>query len=194
MSSWVRMQRSILTADCTVGGAVKHRIVLIVTIALYGGSVAPARTQDGQQACMNDAFQFCQDAIPDRERVFNCLVSRRNVISAACRSAVSPSLPADQPPSERQAQAKHAGGKATWVKRASLTTAASPLKRQTHQAKSAKRKSTIVKHASLTTTPPSPLKRQPAHAKSKKHKSTVARRASNVIARRDRQPLNLLPH
>jgi hypothetical protein len=49
---------------------VKWRIMLIVAITLNGTMVAHAQTPEGRQACMNDAFQFCQDAIPDRERVF----------------------------------------------------------------------------------------------------------------------------
>ena len=67
----------------------KQAIILIVVIALNGTTVALAQAQDGQQGCMNDAFQFCQDAIPDRERVFQCLVSHKDVISTACH-AVNP--------------------------------------------------------------------------------------------------------
>jgi len=98
---------------------VKQRIMLIVVIALNGTTVALAQ-QEGQQGCMNDAFQFCQDAIPDRERVFRCLVSHKDVISAACHAVMAPSLPVDQPPLKRKApRAKSAKGKATFAKRAS---------------------------------------------------------------------------
>ena len=72
--------------------------MLVVVIALNGTTVALAQTQDGRQACMDDAFQFCQDAIPDRERVFQCLVSHKDLISAACHAVMAPSLPVDQPP------------------------------------------------------------------------------------------------
>ena len=34
---------------------------------------ATAETQEEQQACMNDAFSVCGDAIPDRDRVAACL-------------------------------------------------------------------------------------------------------------------------
>ncbi len=62
-------------ARLSLGGdmPVKQRIVLVVAIALSGATVAGAQTEEGRQACMNDAFQFCQDAIPDHERVFRCL-------------------------------------------------------------------------------------------------------------------------
>ena len=94
--------------------------MLVAVIALSGTTVALAQTQDGQQACMNDAFQFCQDAIPDRERVFQCLASHKDLISAACHAVVAPSLSVDQPPSEKQVpRAKSAKSKGTFVKRAS---------------------------------------------------------------------------
>jgi hypothetical protein len=93
--------------------------MLIVVITLNGTTVALAQ-QEGQQGCMNDAFQFCQDAIPDRERVFRCLASHKDVISAACHAVMAPSLPVDQPPLKRKApRAKSAKGKATFAKRTS---------------------------------------------------------------------------
>src|ERR1700740_3553990 len=58
----------------------------VVVIALSGSVTAHAETEEGRQACMNDAFQFCGDAIPDRERVFRCLEARKHQISAACRA------------------------------------------------------------------------------------------------------------
>jgi len=119
--------------------------MLVVVIALNGTTVALAQTQDGRQACMNDAFQFCEDAIPDRERVFQCLASHKDLISAACRTVMAPSLPVDQPPLKKHApHAKSAKGKATFAKRASK----SRQDRQAHHAKSAKGKATFVKRAS----------------------------------------------
>jgi hypothetical protein len=46
--------------------------MLVVAVILNGTMVARAQTPEGRQACMNDAFQFCQEFIPDRERVFGC--------------------------------------------------------------------------------------------------------------------------
>jgi hypothetical protein len=93
---------------------VKCRIMLIVALTLSGTMAARAQTPEGRQACMNDAFQFCQEFIPDRERVFSCLVAHKSVISAACHTVMAPSLPVDQPPLKKQrlqaktAKAKHA--------------------------------------------------------------------------------------
>lgn len=47
-----------------------------------------AQTQDEQQACENDAFKFCQDAIPDEDRVYACLHKHRHEISPTCRKAL----------------------------------------------------------------------------------------------------------
>lgn len=84
----------------------KRRIMLVVAVILNGTMVARAQTPEGRQACMNDAFQFCQEFIPDRERVFGCLVAHRNVISAACHAVMVPSLPVDAPPKKQHLQAK----------------------------------------------------------------------------------------
>ena len=94
--------------------------MLVVFIALNGTTVALAQTQEGRQACMDDAFQFCQDAIPDRERVFQCLVSHKDLISAACHAVMAPSLPLAKPPLKKRApRPKSAKGKANFPKRAS---------------------------------------------------------------------------
>ena len=83
----------------------KRRIMIVVAIivaTLNGTMIARAQTPEGRQACMNDAFQFCQEFIPDRERVFGCLVAHRNVISTACHAVMVRSLPADTPPPRKQ--------------------------------------------------------------------------------------------
>jgi hypothetical protein len=49
---------------------------------------ATAETQEEQQACMNDAFNVCGDAIPDRDRVAACLTQNLNRISGACRTVM----------------------------------------------------------------------------------------------------------
>lgn len=127
--------------------SVKQRIMLVVVIALNGTMVALAQTQDGRQACMDDAFQFCQDAIPDRERVFQCLASHKDLISAACHAVMAPSLPVDQLPLKKHApRAKSAKDKAIFAKHGSR--AASRHDRQAHHAKSAKGKATFVKRGS----------------------------------------------
>ncbi|HEY6254251.1 MAG TPA: cysteine rich repeat-containing protein [Xanthobacteraceae bacterium] len=82
--------------------ALSKQFALAIVLALGAATVARAETAEEQQACTNDAFQFCQSAIPDRTRVFNCLVSNRDQISPACHTAMAPYLPVD---AKRQAAA-----------------------------------------------------------------------------------------
>jgi hypothetical protein len=72
---------------------VKQPSAIIVVMLLGSAAPALAETPEGRQACMNDAFQFCQDAIPDHERVFNCLAAHKDTISPACRAEVTPTAP-----------------------------------------------------------------------------------------------------
>jgi hypothetical protein len=73
----------------------RKQIGLAVVLALGASTAALATTPEEEQACTNDAFQFCQTYIPDRERVFNCLVTNRQRISAACHTVLIPYLPAE---------------------------------------------------------------------------------------------------
>src|ERR1700692_4609471 len=76
-------------------GAMKKQIVLAIVLALGAGEVALAETAEEQQACTNDAFQLCQNFIPDRNRVFTCLVENKNQLSAPCHVVMAPYLPAE---------------------------------------------------------------------------------------------------
>jgi hypothetical protein len=76
------------------------RGVLIVGAMLAG--VAAAETPEQRQACMDDTFQFCSEAIPDRERVFACLAQKRNLISRLCREGMAAFLPPEPPPAVPQ--------------------------------------------------------------------------------------------
>jgi hypothetical protein len=49
---------------------------------------ATAETQEEQQACMNDAFSVCGDAIPDRDLVATCLARNISRLSPACRTVM----------------------------------------------------------------------------------------------------------
>jgi hypothetical protein len=75
------------------------RGVLLVAAMLAG--VAAAETPEQHQACMDDAFHFCSDAMPDRERVFACLAAKRNVISPLCREGMAAFLPPEPPAVQR---------------------------------------------------------------------------------------------
>jgi hypothetical protein len=47
-----------------------------------------AAAPQGDGGCMMDAFTYCGQFIPDRERVAACLKSNHNRISAGCREAL----------------------------------------------------------------------------------------------------------
>jgi hypothetical protein len=65
-------------------------LAFATTLALI--ALAPAaslaQSQEEQQACMNDAFQFCGHAIPDRDRVGACLSANVRRISPPCREVM----------------------------------------------------------------------------------------------------------
>ncbi len=71
------------------------RVVLAAAIALIGvcsvAQIARAETPEERQACTDDAFQHCGDAIPDRDRVYQCLVKKVRLISPACRKVINAS-------------------------------------------------------------------------------------------------------
>jgi len=57
-----------------------------------------AQTQEEQQACTDDAYNFCGQVIPDRDRVAVCLHQNLNRISSACRIVMQRySKPASDP-------------------------------------------------------------------------------------------------
>ena len=74
------------------------RGVLVVGVMLAGVAAAAAETPEQRQACTDDAFRICSDAMPDRERVFACLVQNRNVISPLCREGMAAFLPPEPVP------------------------------------------------------------------------------------------------
>ena len=78
----------------------KHvAFVLALTLGSIGVSVAQAQSQQQEQeACMDDAFKFCGQAIPDRERVFYCLVQNKAAISPRCHAMLAPHIPSDPVP------------------------------------------------------------------------------------------------
>jgi hypothetical protein len=56
-----------------------------------------AETPEERQACTDDAFRVCQQAVPDRDRVFACLVQNHTALSPLCRKALAPYIVADTP-------------------------------------------------------------------------------------------------
>jgi hypothetical protein len=66
----------------------KSHFALALALVAFIPATALAQSQDEQQACMNDAFSVCGDAIPDRDRVAACLAQNINRISAPCRTVM----------------------------------------------------------------------------------------------------------
>jgi hypothetical protein len=137
-------------------GPVKQRIMFVLFIALNGAPVALAQTDEERQACVNDALQLCQEAIPDRERVFGCLMSHKDVLSPACHAVMARSEPTEQPPLRKQVPGakKSAMGKGTSAKRASKVVSGTSTKRASNKAASR----TSAMHASKAVSRPN---RQP---------------------------------
>ena len=63
-------------------------IVIAALCIALSPFAATAGTEEDQAACMNDAVTVCSQFIPNRERVAICLLSNRDRISAACRTAL----------------------------------------------------------------------------------------------------------
>src|SRR6266849_10580496 len=73
---------------------------LTIGLMVAGASFSFAETPEQRQACMDSAFQVCNQFIPDRERVFACLLQNKDVIAPLCREALAPFLPPDPPPKQ----------------------------------------------------------------------------------------------
>jgi hypothetical protein len=60
-------------------------LALLLGVGITGSR---AETPEEQNACFSDASRLCPEAIPDRERVFACLVRNKTKLSRLCRSAI----------------------------------------------------------------------------------------------------------
>jgi hypothetical protein len=58
---------------------------ILTGLALLSPAPVRAYTQAEQQACQNDAFRLCGDAIPDERRVRACMVAKMRHLSVPCR-------------------------------------------------------------------------------------------------------------
>ena len=136
----------------------------VVVIALNGTVAAHAETEEGRQACMNDAFQFCGDAIPDHEKVFRCLEARKAQISAACRANMPAEPAPERPAAKKLAPNKNAERKAPVRKSLSHAAERSALKKNAPHKKSATHKTLATKPAAGSGAPadPKPLSLSPA--------------------------------
>lgn len=53
---------------------------------------ALAETQEERMACTADANNLCAEEIPDREKVYQCLVRKVNDLSPACKRIIAASI------------------------------------------------------------------------------------------------------
>ena len=75
-----------------------HRTVLAFAILASATTFSAfAETAEERQACTNDAQAHCPDDIPDREKVYGCLVKKVNQLSPACKKIISSSISAMRP-------------------------------------------------------------------------------------------------
>jgi hypothetical protein len=70
-----------------------YRAALALAL-LIPAATAPAlaETPEERQACTNDANNLCPDEIPDREKVYNCLVKKVNELSPLCKNIIIGSI------------------------------------------------------------------------------------------------------
>jgi len=79
-----------------------HRIVLAIAILASAPCWnAAAESEVERKACANDAQTHCPDEMPDRERVYACLVEKVNLLSPACKKIISDSLAPVRPQRRR---------------------------------------------------------------------------------------------
>jgi hypothetical protein len=61
---------------------------IALALVFFATPAAQAEISQAQrQACEQDAYRLCQDAIPDEQRVRQCLVRNMRRLNATCRSA-----------------------------------------------------------------------------------------------------------
>jgi hypothetical protein len=58
-----------------------------------------AESQEARKACADDANTHCPDEVPDREKVYACLVQKLNQLSPPCKKIISDSI---APPQRRR--------------------------------------------------------------------------------------------
>ena len=70
-----------------------HRIALAFAVVASTTTFnAFAETLEERQACTPDAQSLCFEEIPDRERVYECLVRKVSQLSPLCKKIISASI------------------------------------------------------------------------------------------------------
>jgi hypothetical protein len=62
---------------------------MAAVLAVVASTSALAESPQQRQACENDAFAICGEAIPDRDRVFACLRQNIDELSAGCHAIMA---------------------------------------------------------------------------------------------------------
>jgi hypothetical protein len=70
-----------------------YRAALMFALLVPAAALpALAETAEERLACTADAQILCADEIPDRDRVYSCLVKKVNDLSPACKRIISASI------------------------------------------------------------------------------------------------------
>jgi hypothetical protein len=69
-----------------------YRAALAFAILVSATPLRAAETAEERMACTPDAQTLCADEIPDREKVYSCLVKKVNDLSPACKKIISASI------------------------------------------------------------------------------------------------------
>jgi hypothetical protein len=70
-----------------------YRVALASIIVFSASKLSvSAETMEERLACTPDAQMLCADEIPDRDKVYSCLVRRVNDLSPACKRIIAASI------------------------------------------------------------------------------------------------------
>ncbi len=72
-------------------GSIRFATIVILGLlaSAMSGYFRPAKAETARDACTQDAFRLCSDAIPDVARTKACLARHRSSLSPLCRAAFS---------------------------------------------------------------------------------------------------------
>jgi hypothetical protein len=81
--------RGLIRALVIMDGRMTYFILVAASALIVMASGARAETQQERQACESDAFKVCGTFIPDRDKVFACMVSKKDQLSAPCQKVMA---------------------------------------------------------------------------------------------------------
>jgi hypothetical protein len=77
---------------------IQRFVFALVLLACAMPAGASAETAAERRACANDAQTHCPDQIPDREKVYACLIQKVSQLSPACKKIITDSVKANRKP------------------------------------------------------------------------------------------------